>query len=185
MTYTRLSWPRLPTVAQKNRLERGAPIRPYRNGRDLTSRSRDAWVNDCYGLTAQEVRDRYLKLYQWLTERVKPERDVNTDKDLREKWWLHRRNNEDMRRSLAGLDRYIVTVHAIWALAAGGRLGVGNDPRYNKTRCFETFPFPDMKEVQAQEIGDLAERIDSHRLIGSRSELKRRTHSARSTVLCC
>ncbi|WP_369690176.1 hypothetical protein [Ectopseudomonas oleovorans] len=28
-------------------------------------------------------------------------------------------------------------------MAAGGRLGVGNDPRYNKTRCFETFPFPD------------------------------------------
>ena len=34
-------------------------------------------------------------------------------------------------------------VHVAWALAAGGRLGVGNDPRYNKTRCFETFPFPD------------------------------------------
>lgn len=32
--------------------------------------------------------------------------------------------------------------HNIWALALGGRLGVGNDPRYNKTRCFETFPFP-------------------------------------------
>ncbi len=34
-------------------------------------------------------------------------------------------------------------VHVHWALAAGGRLGVGNDPRYNKSRCFETFPFPD------------------------------------------
>ncbi|WP_368660843.1 type IIL restriction-modification enzyme MmeI [Ectopseudomonas oleovorans] len=34
-------------------------------------------------------------------------------------------------------------LHVVWALAAGGRLGVGNDPRYNKTRCFETFPFPD------------------------------------------
>jgi type II restriction/modification system DNA methylase subunit YeeA len=32
--------------------------------------------------------------------------------------------------------------HSAWALAAGGRLGVGNDPRYNSTRCFETFPFP-------------------------------------------
>jgi hypothetical protein len=30
-------------------------------------------------------------------------------------------------------------LHSTWALAAGGRLGVGNDPRYNKTRCFETF----------------------------------------------
>jgi hypothetical protein len=33
-------------------------------------------------------------------------------------------------------------VHIAWALRTGGRLGVGNDPRYNKTRCFETFPYP-------------------------------------------
>jgi len=32
--------------------------------------------------------------------------------------------------------------HVAWALAAGGRLGIGNDPRYNSTRCFEPFPFP-------------------------------------------
>jgi len=55
-------------------------------------------------------------------------------------------------------------LHVVWALAAGGRLGVGNDPRYNKTRCFETFPFPDAPppEQQAQ-IRDLAERLDTHR----------------------
>ncbi len=35
-------------------------------------------------------------------------------------------------------------VHVTWALATGSRLGVGNDPRYNKSRCFETFPFPDL-----------------------------------------
>ena len=32
--------------------------------------------------------------------------------------------------------------HVVWATALGGRLGVGNDPVYNSTRCFETFPFP-------------------------------------------
>jgi|GEM_PF-1977688 len=32
--------------------------------------------------------------------------------------------------------------HVLWATALGGRLGVGNDPVYNSTRCFETFPFP-------------------------------------------
>ncbi|MDS4027878.1 MAG: class I SAM-dependent DNA methyltransferase [Candidatus Contendobacter sp.] len=32
--------------------------------------------------------------------------------------------------------------HIVWATALGGRLGVGNDPVYNSTRCFETFPFP-------------------------------------------
>lgn len=54
-------------------------------------------------------------------------------------------------------------IHVAWALAMGGRLGVGNDPRYNKTRCFETFPFPLISEGQNQEIGLLAEQIDQHR----------------------
>ncbi len=54
-------------------------------------------------------------------------------------------------------------IHVVWALATGGRLGMGNDPRYNKTRCFETFPFPEVTEAQANTIGELAEKIDAHR----------------------
>lgn len=194
------------TPEQAASLEADAPIKPYRNGKDIADRSRGVLVIDCYGLTSEEVRERYPKLYQWLLERVKPERDVNRDKDLREKWWLHRRNNGDMRRSLAGLKRYITTVmtakhrvflfldssilpdqmlvnialddayylgilssriHVAWALATGGRLGMGNDARYNKTRCFETFPFPDddtgLTPDLRQRIAQLAEQIDAHR----------------------
>ncbi len=33
-------------------------------------------------------------------------------------------------------------VHEIWSLATSSRHGVGNDPTYNNTTCFETFPFP-------------------------------------------
>jgi hypothetical protein len=54
-------------------------------------------------------------------------------------------------------------IHVTWALAAGGRLGVGNDPRYNKTRCFDPFPFPLPTDAQRQRIGDLAEQLDAHR----------------------
>ena len=54
-------------------------------------------------------------------------------------------------------------IHSLWALATGGRLGMGNDPRYNKTRCFETFPFPKLSEKQANTISISAERIDTHR----------------------
>ncbi|PHS74133.1 MAG: SAM-dependent methyltransferase [Porticoccus sp.] len=187
---------------QVSNLESSAPIKPYRNGKDLTGRSRNMFVIDCYGLSDDQVRIQYPKLYQWLLERVKPDRDVNRDKDLRNKWWLHRRNNEDMRSSLAELSRYIVTVmtskhrvflfldrsvmpdqmlvniavddssilgvlssriHFLWALAAGGRLGVGNDSRYNKTRCFDTFPFPELEESQAGNIRQLAEQLDTLR----------------------
>jgi hypothetical protein len=54
-------------------------------------------------------------------------------------------------------------IHVVWALAAGGRLGIGNDPRYNKTRCFEPFPFPDCSEEQRAEIRTHAESLDAHR----------------------
>jgi type II restriction/modification system DNA methylase subunit YeeA len=33
-------------------------------------------------------------------------------------------------------------VHEAWSLATSSRHGVGNDPTYNNTTCFETFPFP-------------------------------------------
>jgi type II restriction/modification system DNA methylase subunit YeeA len=32
--------------------------------------------------------------------------------------------------------------HEVWSLRAGTWLGVGNDPRYTPTTCFETFPLP-------------------------------------------
>jgi len=54
-------------------------------------------------------------------------------------------------------------LHNQWALAAGGRLGVGNDPRYNKSRCFDAFPFPDPSPDLRDKIGAVAERLDAHR----------------------
>ncbi|MBK8082806.1 MAG: hypothetical protein IPK28_02665 [Devosia sp.] len=54
-------------------------------------------------------------------------------------------------------------VHVTWALRAGGWLGVGNDPRYSKSRCFDPFPFPDPDERLKAEIADIAEQLDAHR----------------------
>jgi hypothetical protein len=180
-------------------------IRNYRNGRDLTDRPRGVKVIDAFGLDLNQLRSRYPKVFQWLLERVKPERDANRDLAIRGKWWLHGRTRGEIRNALAGLSRYIATVetakhrvfqflqadvlpdnklivialsdafhlgvlssrvHACWALAAGGWLGVGNDPVYVKTRCFETFPFPSGDQGRAgsvAEIQRLAEQIDAHR----------------------
>jgi hypothetical protein len=56
-------------------------------------------------------------------------------------------------------------VPVTWALASGGTLE--DRPRYNKTRCFETFPFPAFDFAQAAgletRIRDLAEQLDAHR----------------------
>jgi hypothetical protein len=54
-------------------------------------------------------------------------------------------------------------IHVVWALRAGGWLGVGNDPRYSKSRCFDPFPFPDANNIQKQTIRVVAEELDAHR----------------------
>jgi hypothetical protein len=54
-------------------------------------------------------------------------------------------------------------IHVAWAMAAGGRQGVGDDPRYNKTRCFDPFPFPDCGERDRATIAAVAEELDGLR----------------------
>ncbi|MDX9978920.1 MAG: class I SAM-dependent DNA methyltransferase [Lentisphaeria bacterium] len=182
-------------------------IRPYRNGRDLTQNPRDVMVIDLFGLTAAEARERFPEVYQWVLERVKPQRDarIGTTKDsdaYAASWWIFGKAREALRIAMQNLPRYIATVetskhrffvfldesilpdnmlvaiasddahvlgvlssriHVVWALAAGGRLGYGNDPRYNKTRCFETFPFPAASAEQEARIRALGEQLDAHR----------------------
>jgi hypothetical protein len=53
--------------------------------------------------------------------------------------------------------------HVVWATRAGGWLGVGNDPVYVKSRCFDPFPFPDANNIQKQNIRATAEELDAHR----------------------
>ena len=177
-------------------------IRLYRNGRDLTATPRDVMVIDLFGLTAEEVRARFPAVYQWVYERVKPERDQNNRASYRNNWWIHGEPRAALRPALAGLRRYIATVetsrrrffvfldasilpdnklinialddayflgvlssriHVTWALAAGSHLGVGNDPVYVKTACFEKFPFPAATDAQQARIRALAEQLDAHR----------------------
>jgi hypothetical protein len=58
-------------------------------------------------------------------------------------------------------------IHVLWSMAAGGRLGVGNDSRYNKSKCFEAFPFAAEDTGLTPELTErirlLAEKLDAHR----------------------
>jgi hypothetical protein len=54
-------------------------------------------------------------------------------------------------------------IHCEWASATGSRMGVGNDLVYDKTRCFDTFPFPDADENKKNEIREVADHLDAHR----------------------
>src|ERR1019366_1510955 len=63
-------------------------IRPYRNGRDITGTPRGFLVIDLFGLTAEEVRERFPEVYQWVLDRVKPERDQNSRNSYAANWWI-------------------------------------------------------------------------------------------------
>jgi hypothetical protein len=64
-------------------------------------------------------------------------------------------------------------LNVTWALATGGWLGVGNDPRYSKSRTFDPFPFPqavdpllpanDPLRAQQERLRELGERLDGFR----------------------
>lgn len=54
--------------------------------------------------------------------------------------------------------------HVPWALASGARLGMGDDPRYSKTRCFDPFPFPaNVPEPLKDKIRAESEALDALR----------------------
>jgi len=54
-------------------------------------------------------------------------------------------------------------IHTEWALRAGGWLGVGNDNRYNKSKVFDSFPFPDPTHAIRHTIATIADELDSTR----------------------
>ena len=55
-------------------------------------------------------------------------------------------------------------VHGPWAIGSGGRLGMGDDPVYVKSRCFDPFPFPaDVPELLKAHIRAEAEALDALR----------------------
>jgi hypothetical protein len=142
------------------------------------------------------------EVFQWVKDRVKPERDQNNRATYRENWWIFGEPRGKFRPSLNGLHRYIATVetskhrfftffdqnvlpdnkliaialddsfflgvlssriHVCWALSSGSHLGVGNDPVYVKTACFDKYPFPLTTDEKKKSIGDLADRLDAHR----------------------
>jgi hypothetical protein len=175
-------------------------IKPHRNARDMMQGGEDCFVIDLFGLTADEARARHPALYQWLFDRVKPERDHNKDAQRRRDWWLFGRSNRDLRRSWVGLSRMVLTpetskhrvfafqelpfcpdhklyavcsadawvlgvssssIHAVWALTAGGTLE--DRPTWTNTTCFLPFPFPAATPAQQTRIRELAEQLDAHR----------------------
>ena len=77
--------------------------------------------------------------------------------------------------------------HEVWSLRLGTWLGVGNDPRYTPTTCFETFPLPwppgrePWRDPRLHAVAEAARELDERRRAwlnpegADLAELKKRT----------
>jgi hypothetical protein len=181
-------------------------IKPHYNARHLLQGGEPGYIIDLFGMGEGQARLQHPELYQWLHDKVKPEREQNNRASYRDKWWIFGEPRGKLRQAWKGVSRLIVTaetakhrifafqqlpfcpdhklyvictddalnlgvlsssLHALWALRAGGRLGVGNDPTWTNTTTFLPFPFPSddtgLTPELAARIRALAEEIDAHR----------------------
>jgi hypothetical protein len=177
-------------------------IKPYLNAREMMRRREGRFVIDAFGLTADELKAQWPSCYQWLWDRVKPERDENRRTSRKKNWWLFGEPVGKLRAAWTGLARYLITpetskhraftwvpagvvpdhtlyaicldqpealgvlqsrIHTVWATTAGGTNGVGNDPRYNNTKCFAGFAFPIYEGEHRKNIARAADAVWSYR----------------------
>ena len=84
-------------------------IKKYLIGRDITQSFKEKFVFDTFGLSETELSKNFPDAYQWLLERVKPERVQNPRKTYAENWWLHAEQRVKLRPALQSIPRYIAT----------------------------------------------------------------------------
>ncbi|MEW4569725.1 DNA methyltransferase [Tautonia sp. JC769] len=98
-------------------------VRPYIIGNDIIKRPVKKWVIDAAGLSEQVLRDQYPDAYQWLLDRVKPERIHNSRESYRCKWWIFSEPRLKFRAALIGLKQSIVVCrtskHRAFTIAEG------------------------------------------------------------------
>lgn len=83
-------------------------LRPVVNSRDLLGRHKPRWIIDNADKTLAEAAQ-YQAVHSIVEQRVKPERDTNRDRWLRENWWRPQRMRPEMRSATENLSRFIVT----------------------------------------------------------------------------
>ena len=84
-------------------------IKEYFTGKDITQVHKKKFVIDTFGITEKELAQKFPDAYQWLLERVKPERIQNPRRTYAENWWLHAEQRSKLRPSLRSISRYIAT----------------------------------------------------------------------------
>ncbi|WP_137972024.1 DNA methyltransferase [Pseudomonas sp. F(2018)] len=84
-------------------------IKRYITGRDLAQTMRVQYVIDTFGVPLDDLKQSFPDAFQWLYDRVKPERDKNPREKYQRDWWLHAEPRGRFRGALVGLGRITVT----------------------------------------------------------------------------
>ena len=101
------AWLRLPT--NPNGRPNADVLKPWVNGKDLTRRSDGKWIID-FGLDIDESDAALYEVpFAHVLKHVKPVRQRNRAKKVREFWWRHEAPRPTMWQALNGLPRYIAT----------------------------------------------------------------------------
>ena len=98
----------LAQAGNPNGLPNSDLIRPVCNSEDLIKSPSRRWIIDTAGLD-KEVASKYEKPFGVVVNRVKPKRDTNRDKWLRENWWSPQRMRLEMRNAVKELSRFLIT----------------------------------------------------------------------------
>ena len=100
-------WLRLPM--NPNGRPNADVLKPRVTGMDLSRRSADNWIIDFGSSTHAADAALYEAPFTYVAERVRPVRQRNRVKKLREEWWRHWRPRPSMWRAVGNLSRYIAT----------------------------------------------------------------------------
>jgi hypothetical protein len=84
-------------------------LKPYVNGKDITTRMSNTWIVDFSHTTSLEVASKYVLPMQHVITHVKLFRDAHQTEKLRRNWWLFEAPRPAMLKALQPLTRYIAT----------------------------------------------------------------------------
>ena len=100
-------WLRLPM--NPNGRPNADVLKPRVTGMDLSRRSADNWIIDFGSSMHAADAALYEAPFTYVAEHVRPVRQRNRVKKLREEWWRHWRPRPSMWRAVSNLARYIAT----------------------------------------------------------------------------
>jgi len=99
-------WLKLPT--NPNGCKNSDVLRPWANGRDITTRYSDTWIIDFENMSEEEA-SLYEMPFEYVLKNIKPFRVGKREERANEKWWILQRSRPEMRETIKPFSRFIAT----------------------------------------------------------------------------